>query len=241
MSTGPLSASDRAAFRGNLLRVAKLDEADLAALEAHVRMRSVPARTELLRSGERAVESGMVVLGLVREYYPLADGREVTRAFAGPGDYVGSLSDLLSGLPAKSTTVAEADTRLVVVPWQKMVELMAQRPAWAAFHSRITERLYLAKSAREYELLALDAEARYARFRERNAAIEPLIALRHVASYVGITPEHLSRLRRRLGIAAAGSSARSRPDSQSSGRGSRQAAPRPAPRRVRRPGPAARR
>ena len=51
---------------------------------------------------------------------------------------------------------------------------------------------------REYELLALDAEARYLRFRARYAALEAAIPLRQVASYIGITPEHLSRLRRRL-------------------------------------------
>ena len=48
-------------------------------------------------------------------------------------------------------------------------------------------------------VLALDAEARYLGFRDRFAAIESQIALRTVASYIGITPEHLSRLRRQLG------------------------------------------
>jgi hypothetical protein len=87
---------------------------------------------------------------------------------------------------------------------------VARSPAWAAFLARVTQQLYLIKSEREYELLALDAEARYQSFRAAYAALESAIALRHVASYVGITPEHLSRLRRRLGLAARGSPARIR-------------------------------
>ena len=238
MSTGALSATDRASFRTYLRRTAPLSEADLAAVEAHARIRTLPAHRPFLRSGERAVDCGTVLLGLVREYYPLADGREVTRGFSAPGDYVGSLSDLLGDQPAKSTVVAEVDTRIAVVPWQRVRELGERRPAWSALLARVSERLYLAKAAREYELLALDAEARYERFCAHYAAVEPLIPLRHVASYVGITPEHLSRLRRRLGIASPARSARSRSDSPPSARGSRRAAAPPAPRRARRPGAA---
>jgi CRP-like cAMP-binding protein len=237
VATGDLpSSTERAAFLARLRRDAPLDDGDLAALEADVRVRQLPAGTTFLRCGEVAVDCGAVLRGLVREYYPLEDGREVTRAFAGPGDYIGSLSDLLSGQPALSSLVAEADTVVVVVPWRRIRELAARRPAWAEFVALVVERVYLAKAAREYELLALDAEARYRRFRTLYAALEPAIALRHVASYVGITPEHLSRVRRRLGIAAPRSPARSPPGTRSSGPDS-PGGSRPARRRARRPAP----
>jgi CRP-like cAMP-binding protein len=192
------TSTERAAFAGYVRRVMPLDDSDFAPVEAEVRVRPLLAREAFLRGGDHAVDCGTVLSGLVREYFPLEDGREVTRAFAGPGDNVGSLSDLLSVKPALTSAVAEADTRVAVVPWRLIRELATQRPAWAAYVARITERLYLAKAAREYELLALDAEARYHRFRALYSALEPMIALRHAASYVGITPEHLSRLRRKL-------------------------------------------
>ena len=208
MPTERLTAAERAAFVEQLRRAAPLDDADLEALAADTRVRPVPARAHFLRTGDVAVDCGTVLVGLVREYFPLEDGREVTRGFAGPGSYVGSLSDLISGEPARSSVIAEVDSRIAVVPWRRIRELAAQRPAWAGFIARVTERLYLAKAAREYELLALDAEARYDRFRTQYAALEPVIALRHVASYLGITPEHLSRLRRRLGLATVAPPAR---------------------------------
>jgi CRP-like cAMP-binding protein len=202
MATGRLTSADRVAFHAHLRRSSPLDEADLAAIDADATVRRLPAGALFLASGEQAVDCGAVLAGVVREYFPLEDGREVTRGFAGPGDYVGSLSDLLRDQPARSSIVAEVDSHLVVLPWRRIRDVAARRPAWAAFHARVTERLYLTKAEREYELLALDAEARYRRFRARYAALESAIPLRHVASYVGITPEHLSRLRRRLGIAA---------------------------------------
>ena len=57
--------------------------------------------------------------------------------------------------------------------------------------------MLLDKAEREYELLGLDAAARYALFAERFPGLEARVAARHVASYLGITGVHLSRLRRR--------------------------------------------
>lgn len=162
------------------------------------RVRSYARGATFLHAGDRAVECGVVLAGIMREYYPLADGREVNRNFAGPGDGVGSLSDLISGEAARSAVMAETDARVAVFAWRVLREAADKAAGWNRFLAAITERLYLAKARREYELLALDAEARYLAFRQRFAAIEDAIALRQVASYVGITPEHLSRLRRRL-------------------------------------------
>jgi CRP-like cAMP-binding protein len=56
--------------------------------------------------------------------------------------------------------------------------------------------MFCAKAEREYELLGMDAEERYATFARRYPGLEARVAARHVASYLGITPVHLSRLRR---------------------------------------------
>lgn len=198
--------SDAAAARAALatrLRAEGLTDDDLAPIAAATRARTLARGDAVLRAGERPTHAGVVVTGVLREFFPLADGREVTRGFAGPGSFLGSLSDLLVDGPARSTVAAEAPTEVVLTPWTAIRAAAAARPAWAALLARVTERLYLAKAEREYELLALDATARYQRFRARFAALEPVISQRHVASYIGVTPEHLSRLRRALGEAPA--------------------------------------
>jgi CRP-like cAMP-binding protein len=198
MQSAALGDAERELFRAYARQITPLEDADCAAAELGARVRSYTRNESFLAAGDRAVDCGIVLAGVTREYYPLADGREVTRGFAGPGDGVGSLSDLLSGEPARSSVVAETDLRIVAMPWASLHGLATRIPAWQRYLARVTEQLYLVKAAREYELLALDAEARYLRFRSRYAKIESQIALRQVASYVGITPEHLSRLRRRL-------------------------------------------
>lgn len=196
------TASDRRAFAHALRAVSPLAQDELASVERHARVERLAAGETFLAAGDRAVDCGVVALGVMREYFPLADGREVTRSFAGPGEGVGSLSDLLSGAPARSAATAVTDVRLVLVPWVVLRDLAMRVPAWTQFLARTTERLYLAKAEREYQLLALDAAARYRAFCARYAQLEAAIPLRHVASYVGVTPEHLSRLRRRMARAA---------------------------------------
>ncbi len=193
-----LTVADREAFRAGVRRLAPLTEQELAQVERTARARVLVRGETFLAAGDHAVDCGTVLTGVMREYFILEDGREVTRGFAGPGDGVGSMSDLLSRAPARSTASAETDARLLIFPWAVLREAASRTPAWASVVARIIEQLYLTKAAREYELLALDAEARYLGFRERYAALEPAISLRHVASYIGVTPEHLSRLRRRL-------------------------------------------
>jgi len=193
-----MTPADRAVLHAALRRVEPLTDGELQVFDDVARLVPLARGRTFLAAGDRAVDCGTVLEGVLREYYPLEDGREVTRNFAGPGDGVGSLSDLISGEPARSSVAAETDARLVIVPWRVVRDSAARIPAWSRFLARTVERLYLAKAAREYELLALDAEARYHRFRALYATLEPDIALRHAASYVGVTPEHLSRLRRKL-------------------------------------------
>lgn len=201
MASKPASAADRELLRRYFRRLEPFSDAECAEVEATMRIHRFERGQSFLEAGAAAVDCGTVLHGVMREFYPLADGGEVTRGFSGPGDGIGSLSDLLSGQPARSAIIAEADTTAAITSWAHVREVAARVPAWTRYLARVTEQLYITKANREYELLALDAEQRYQRFRSRYAALEAQVPLRHVASYIGVTPEHLSRLRRRLGVA----------------------------------------
>ena len=82
------------------------------------------------------------------------------------------------------------------------LDQVERRPAWMRFAREIAQRLYLAKAQREYELLALDAAQRYRLALERWPQLERYCTQRAIASYIGITPVHLSRLRRLQGKTA---------------------------------------
>ncbi len=187
---------DETAFRAAFAEVVPMDEGALRAGLARSRPRSLLRGAQLLRAGDQARDVLIVVEGLLREYYVLPDGRERTKSFVVEHQVAGSLPDLLSGEPSRAYIVAEAATRVLVVDYGALCALHERFPRWAELDAEMTRRLLLTKTEREYELLALDAETRYEAFRRRFPGVEERVAARHVASYVGITPVHLSRLRR---------------------------------------------
>ncbi|MBS2017379.1 MAG: Crp/Fnr family transcriptional regulator [Deltaproteobacteria bacterium] len=189
-------------WRARLRQLTPFGDHELLSLERRMRVVRLAPGEALLHAGDRAEDVALLQSGVLRELFTLADGTERTRSFSLPGDFAGSLSDLLRGGPSRTSVVAEVPSRLLVVPWDVVLEGIEREPL-RTIVAQVTRQLYIAKSEREVELLALDAEARYARFQERFGAVEELLLQRHVASYLGVTPEHLSRVRSRLAIASA--------------------------------------
>lgn len=198
----PARAAERAALHHALRAVTPFADDDLAALPAQAL--ALAAGTALLRAGERATEIGFVLEGGLREYFVLESGEERTKGFNLPGDFTGSLSDLLSGGASRAWIVAERPSTLLVTPWRDYLALVEQRSAWQRFARLTAETLYRRKAEREYELLALDAAERLRRTLARWPTLETVYRQRHIASYVGISPVHLSRLRGALRRASDG-------------------------------------
>jgi CRP-like cAMP-binding protein len=201
-SSRALCADDVALVRASIARIASIGAAAEQACLELISVRYIARGQYLLRAGESATEAGVVARGLLRELYVLEDGSERTKAFVLAGEPTGSLADLLRGGPSRTNIVAEEDSRVLVLPFAANATLAQRFPSWQLYQSGLLQVLFLVKVDREYELLGLDAEGRYAAFRARYPGLETRVAARHVASYLGISSVHLSRLRRRLRLQA---------------------------------------
>lgn len=177
--------------------VTDVDDDAMADAMALLRIRDLERQEHLLRAGEMAEWVAMVVDGVLREYFILPNGSERTKAFIAEGQFSGSLADLLSGAPSRASIVAEVPVRALLIQHRELRALGERHAAWQRFGLVVKEQLLARKAEREYELLALDAEARYGAFAKLFPGIEGRVAAKHVATYLGITAVHLSRLRRR--------------------------------------------
>ena len=190
------------AFGATLTRVlrafAEPTEDAVDALVHHAHVRDYARGEYLLRGGERATHVMAVLQGLVREHYVDAHGGEHTRSFVREGEVSGSLVDLLSGRPAMTYVEALEPTRALVFPYAELDALTAAHPCLAAVVRRSAEALAVRKTRREHELLTKSAEERYAVWRTEHRDLDSRVSRKLVASYLGITPEHLSRLRARV-------------------------------------------
>lgn len=185
---------ERLALHAALNRISVLPDEDFQALTP-LHRQCWPKGSLPLKAGELAHQAAFVLSGALREYYLLPDGAERTRSFNLPGDLAGSLSDLLGQTPSLTWVAAETDSVLLAIDWSVYQQLVNTRPAWARFSGKLAESLYLRKVEREYELLGLNALERYRRTLLRWPSLESRFSQRDIASYIGITPVHLSRLR----------------------------------------------
>jgi CRP-like cAMP-binding protein len=176
-----------------------VSEAAAAALARITKARSFAAGDWLLRAGERAEWCFLLTEGLVRELYIGKDGEEHTRVFIREGQVTGSLLDLLSQEASVTWIQALEPTRTLAWRYAEFDTLTTTFPELNTAARRSAEALYVKKTRREHEMLALSAASRYDRWLDEQSALDARVSRKHLASYLGITPEHLSRLRRGRG------------------------------------------
>jgi CRP-like cAMP-binding protein len=152
----------------------------------------------LLRAGDLPRSLAFVATGLLRLYYLDAEGREFTKSFCMEGEVVAAYSALLLGIPSRLSIEALEESRLLVVDYQAYQALAGGHPCWAAINQRRAEALFIKKEQREAALLLDDAETRYLQFLTDHPGLEARVRQHHIASYLGITPVALSRIRARL-------------------------------------------
>jgi CRP-like cAMP-binding protein len=167
----------------------------LAAWSERTKERRFDPHSFLLRAGERAEWCFLLISGLVREYYVDESGAEHTRSFIPEGGATGSLLDLLSGEPALTFIEALEPTHVLAFRYSDFDALSQRFADIGHIARRNAEALYARKARREHEMLALGASARHERWLAENAALDARITRRQLASHLGVTPEHLSRLR----------------------------------------------
>jgi CRP-like cAMP-binding protein len=182
-------------FHRTIQRLAPMSPAAFALAEPHLSVRELRKGEHLLHAGELATTVAFVRRGLLREYYLDDDGVQATRTFCPEGEVSGSLADLLSGAPAMVFIQALETSTLVELPWNALVALADQSPQWERVCRRHAEQLVLRKVKREHEMLTLKAADRHARFVTERPGLDARLTREVVASYLGITPVHLSRIR----------------------------------------------
>lgn len=182
-------------FRSAVDLVSLLSTAAWAVVEPLLSVRRASKGEHLLRAGEQATQIFFVRDGLLREYYCDAAGHEFTRQFTANGGLSGSLADLISPNRAAVSIEALASSELLQADWAQLNAYAEQHPTLMKLLRRITEELYLRKTRREFEMLTLAAVERYRRFVVEYPGLDARLHRHQVASYLGITPVHLSRIR----------------------------------------------
>ena len=151
-----------------------------------------------IREGETAKQIGFLSSGIIRAFYRNEEGLEYNKHFFIQSNIVGGYSSLVTAMPNKINQQALTDCKILVAQYSEITKLYDTYPDFERVGRKLAEFYFVQKEKREIEIVLLDADKRYLIFREEYPQLEQLIPQYQIASYLGITPTQLSRIRRKF-------------------------------------------
>ena len=151
----------------------------------------------IARTGDKANVAGLVISGVIRSYYVDMDGNDITQYFAAEAGWCID-SGMIGFDEMQANWEALEDTTVMLFDVKDMKELICSdgdlKNAWID----VLEGGMRYKVYRENGFLVENATERYIAFRKRNPELCKRVPQRYIATYLGITPESLSRIRSSL-------------------------------------------
>lgn len=175
----------------NLFTESEIDEAILL-----FSRRTVKKGSYFVEEGHKCSEVAFIEKGVFRSFYMAPNGNEMTYCFRFPGDMMAAYSAFITGKGSVEYIQALSDAELLVIPKDQIDVLLTKSPAWIHFLKIIAEQQYLELEGRVFQLQRDSANERYQNLIEEQPEYIRQISVQHLASYLGITQRHLSRIRK---------------------------------------------
>ena len=147
-----------------------------------------------LQEGQISLQLGFVEQGLF-QFFCLREGEEITTYTTGPGGFVVSLGSFLRQQPTRESIRALTDSVLWVIQKPAFDQLRRAIPYFETFYIGLLEYQINCIDQSRFNLLTLTAEERYKKLLDEEPRLLQEVPLQYLASMLGITPRHLSRIR----------------------------------------------
>lgn len=149
----------------------------------------------LLQEGDVCKHTTFVAKGLLKSYHVDDKGTEHIVQFPQENHWTGDRESLRSGLPSKLNIDAIENSEVIMFLQTDLDRLREEIPSFGRMIAQITERNVVALEGRIYANITLSTEEKYLRFLEKYPKLAHRIPQHMIASYIGVSPETLSRIR----------------------------------------------
>jgi len=160
--------------------------------------RSISTADFFIKAGEKPTKIAFVFKGLFRYVYINDKGDEFTKAILTENSFISSYSAMVLNKSSYFSIEALENSQLLEVNWSDFIKLQDTDIFWVKFLMKFLEKGYITKEKRERDLLLFDAETRYKNFLTELPGLDQRVKQQIIASYLGIKPETLSRIRKKI-------------------------------------------
>lgn len=182
----------------NIAKHVALTATEEACITAAMQYQAVAKKQVLLQQGQVAKAITYVHSGALRAYYIDRDGNENIIMFAINDWWVTDIYSFTTGNPGLLTIDSMEDSELLHLPKTALEGLFIQVPKFERFFRIIMQNSYVREQLRTIQNLSITAEERYINFVNKYPQFVQRVPLKQIASYLGITPEFLSVIRKKL-------------------------------------------
>ena len=154
-------------------------------------------KTILLKTGKIARYLSFIETGAVRFFIPKIEN-DLTFSFVFGGSFMSAYDSFITQTPSLYTIETLTETVLWRISYQNLQDIYAHTQVGHAIGRFVAEQIYLKKAKRELSLLSNTAEQRYLNLFSEQPHLIQQIPLKYIASYIGVTPQALSRIRKRI-------------------------------------------
>lgn len=159
--------------------------------------REFPKNSNLIRIGQKENYLSFIEKGVIRFYVPY-ENKDITFSFAFAGSFASAYDYFLTQKPSEYELETITETILWSVSYKDIQEIYSQTKLGDRIGRFAAEELFLKKTRRELSLLNITAEKRYLNLFTEQPHLLKFIPLKFITSYIGITPQALSRIRKRI-------------------------------------------
>ena len=185
-------------FVQNFNNKVRLTPEEEAQIKIYLTPKKLRKKQYLLQEGDVCKTIAFIEKGALREYSVDDNGSEHIIQFGLEGWIISDLYSFLTGEPATYNIDAIDDAELVLISKAAHEELLQKVPKYETFTRLNITGAYLAMQKRLTSIISTTLEERYATFTTLYPNIVQRVPQHMIASYMGLTPETLSRIRRRI-------------------------------------------
>jgi CRP-like cAMP-binding protein len=176
----------------------ELNEDEIALLTSSFKQRRLKKRQFLLNIGDVERVESFITKGCLKTYFIDAKGEEHIVQFGVENWWIGDMYSFLTETPSIYNIEVLEDCELLQIDKETLDRLYIQIPKLERYFRLLIQNAYIASTRRILGTMSKPAEERYLEFLKKFPDIEQRIPQYMVASYLGITPEFLSRIRRKF-------------------------------------------
>ena len=172
-------------------------EEELNAIEKNFYHKSLKKHEYLLKVGEVANEVVFINKGIMRNYVPVPNKGQITNYFAEENMFNTSSVSFFTRNPSFEAIQAIEHCKILAIQYDSLQQLYNQYHNWEKLGRLFVESILIEQDFRLRWFIEQSAQERYEKFSQNYPHLLQRVQQYHIASYLGITPESLSRLRSR--------------------------------------------